>query len=655
MRKINELFHSLSKDQVDSVLKEYNIEVPEGFLFSNVNLVIGKNGSGKTRFLNALKKLYRLNNTRVVYGYFPEISFEKRDDEEEERGLPDYSLIDSIMDNTIEFNDFFKEIQNQSTTLFDDLMVASSNRQKNRNDRIFNAIEEAFLHLTEYRIKREGRELILIRNGKEEKASEVLKEFSPGELILFYFSIFISLQTNKKKVIILDEPEGHLHTQAFLSFLRLLKQSDCYTDLWIATHSLFTIPEFEFDNIVYIENGGIVKRNSGIYNNMLETMIGENYQRVNRFLTDLNQWAYSEYIDECFEEPGVIDTVNPKDEQVELFVKFLEGRKDLMVLDYGAGKARLGRSCLKRKEGSKITYEVYDIQPRDDTYGFKYYESAKDIPRKHYDCVVLMNVLHELDPMIWRKEILTTSRVLKDDGYLLFVETSVLNKGEMPNKTGYIVLGKEELEELFGVKGEISEIKIKENQKSVCLAVPQKILALVTMESIVKAIERLKENTYNNLKKERVNGGRKYAFYSQLYINTTLFLEKRAQKVSRRDRSNTTVRDYNTMIREIKNYLETSSQDHFYEFMLVNSTKELINIVPLSEEEKDAKIKTVWSNVGICQLENGHQQTIAIALLVLALNDYLPAKREFKQKGYEQFLPPSIQRLRRTYVDFLNL
>ena len=58
MKSIYDVFNTLSESDVNSVLDEYKIDIPANYLFSGVNIVIGKNGSGKTRFLNALKKLY---------------------------------------------------------------------------------------------------------------------------------------------------------------------------------------------------------------------------------------------------------------------------------------------------------------------------------------------------------------------------------------------------------------------------------------------------------------------------------------------------------------------------------------------------------------------------------------------------------------------
>lgn len=652
MKSIYDVFNTLSESDVNSVLDEYKIDIPANYLFSGVNIVIGKNGSGKTRFLNALKKLYKLSGKNVVYGYFPSISFDKESGAKS-GGLPEYSLIDSIIDNEIEFEDFFKEIQNQNEDFFKELMSARSNKQKQRNERIFKTIEETLQRLTEYEIKQEGEKILLAQNGNYETLDRVLGRFSPGELVLFYFSIFISLQSDTKKVIIMDEPEGHLHTQAILDFLKLLKQTECFSDLWIATHSLFTIPEFQFEDIIYIDKGAIVSRNSSVYQIMLKDMIGDNYDRINSFFTSLEQWAYSEYIDECFDKPSVIDTVNPDDEQVKLFVKFIKSHPSLMVLDYGAGKARLGRSYIKGNN-SRIIYEVFDVEPHDQTYGFRYYDNVRTIPGKHYDCVVLMNVLHEIEPTSWKTVFSTIRRVLKDNGYLLFVETAVLNKGEMPNKTGFLVLGKDEIIRLFGNTEGISEIKIKENQKSVCYVVPKSNLSGITIDTVFDAIGLLKENAYTNLKKERDHGGRRYAFYTQLYINASLFLEKEPLLYSnKKSGKNISVREYNAIINAINNYLNGQNKGDLYVFMLINHLHSLINGSNLSASEKDAIVKNIYNDIDYCKNTEHAKTLIAVALLTLILKEYPAAKKEFTQGEYEPYLPVEIQRLRRIYVRFL--
>ena len=70
---------------------------------------------------------------------------------------------------------------------------------------------------------------------------------------------------------------------------------------------------------------------------------------------------------------------------------------------------------------------------------------------------------------------------------MIFVEVSALTVGEMPNENGYYVLGTEELNILFGLKEPLFEVKIKDEQKSVCVPIKKGWLNDVTNESILKS------------------------------------------------------------------------------------------------------------------------------------------------------------------------
>ncbi len=344
----------------------------------------------------------------------------------------------------------------------------------------------------------------------------------------------------------MDEPECHLHPEALIKFLKITQNNKFYSQLWIATHSLFVIPEFNFANIVYLEDSHVISRNSKIYEVMLNKMIGENYKLTSQFFVDLEQWQYFNYIMECFTNPSVIDAVNPNDEQVQLFIKFIEEHRILSVLDYGGGSARLGKSLKisNYKGKNDIQYDIYDKNLDDEfieTLRFNDISAYKSIPSKKYDCVVLMNVLHEIDPCEWGEVFSNIYALLADESYILFVEKSILTEGEMPNNTGYTVLGNEELQVLFNSSQVFPELKIKSNQKSICAIIQRHFIESISTKTIASTIEKLEEDSFQSLKKERENliltskinsktysnnyvySGRKYAFYLQQYINARLF------------------------------------------------------------------------------------------------------------------------------------
>ena len=541
------------KDKLDAA----GLKLPDTFRFSDVNIVIGKNGSGKTRLLCTLKELYESeeisSSVDLIYGYFPGLSdrFVQKKSE-----LPECALWEFLDHHDVNFNDFFKEIEIQGVDFLFHLLEYYSHRQKKANESILEKINDFFYPITGKKLiisqkipfKAEDsigkRDTVLPSRGiaVQEQDGEIvnltlaIERFSPGERLLLYMAIFFVLKrdSTRKRIIILDEPETHLHPQALLTFIRTLKDSFSHTTIWIATHSLFLLPELRFENVTYMKDGAVIPRSSSLYENIFSALLGEDNERTRSFFASLPYWQYVEFVTECFTTPEVVDTVDPQDEQVQLFVKALKEQNIRKVLDCGGGSGRLGMSLMAAGI-SLETYDIYDARPSYSGNEFAVYTNMKDI-KNCYDCVVMMNFLHEVEPDDWPKLFYEIYGLLKTNGNLLFVEVAALREGEWPNETGYMVLGKSELATLFNITGVLSEIRIQNKQKSVGVLIPHHALMAVTEETVFATIVRLEKRAYDELKKIRSdaakhkksgNGNlpnaRRYAFLSQQYINAKLF------------------------------------------------------------------------------------------------------------------------------------
>ena len=529
-------------------LAKIGIKIPDDFRFSDVNVVIGKNGSGKTRFLNMLKALYESDrsNGRVelLYGYFPGLSDRLLQGEAE---LPEHELRDFLDQPEVSFDDFFKEIETQSKDFLIRLPEYRSRSQKEKNKKILENINNFFFPVT-------GKKLITSSKGYPQIATNdaveldgkeanldlvtAMERFSPGERLLLYIAIFFALKrrSTQERIIILDEPETHLHPQALLEFIRTLKEQFPCTTVWVATHSLFLLPEFRFENIVYMKGGEVVPRGNSLYETVLTALLGQNNEKTCQFFSSLPHWQYSEFITECFAYPEVVDTINPKDEQVQLFMKALQERQIRRVLDCGGGSGRLGLS-LEAANVFLEAYSIYDDRPSYSGDKFRVYTRLEDITDP-YDCVVMMNFLHEVEPDKWPELFSKIYNLLKSDGNLLFVEVATLTNGEWPNETGYMLLGRSELSALFDISSNLSEIHIRDSQKSVGILIPRLFLKKVTAKTVSVAISGLEKRTYAELRQIRLEAAkwkedksgkpfntRRYAFLSQQYINAKLFNE----------------------------------------------------------------------------------------------------------------------------------
>lgn len=294
MKTISEMF---ANDQnIEGKLNEVGIKVPDNFQFSDINIVIGKNGAGKTRLLRVLKTLYESNGSgdqiEVLYGYFPGLSYHlPRTD----AGLPDHELREYPNQPDVRFDDFFMTIEAQSGDFLTRLPEYHSLDRKETNKKILEDINNFFFPITGKQLIMSSKEhppivnrdasvnsqipqkyAILELDGKKTNLMTAIEYLSPGERLLLYIAIFIALkrENTQKRVIILDEPESHLHPQALLAFIWALKEQFPHTTFWIGTHSLFLLPEFRFENIVYMENGEVISRDNRLYEKVLIALLG---------------------------------------------------------------------------------------------------------------------------------------------------------------------------------------------------------------------------------------------------------------------------------------------------------------------------------------------------------------------------------------------
>lgn len=555
MKKITQMFPRVGTSTIMNTLDKHHISIeePEKTTFSDVNLVTGPNGAGKTRLLNALLELYqKVQDVEILYGYFPALSCSRP---QPQAAKPDgeppweYTLREYQNISDVFFKDFFKEIEAQGEEFLSQLRTYRSQNEKGMNQRTFRQIARFFSEFTGKELVM-GRDLIVKNSGGVQTSlAEAIEWLSPGERMLFYMSIFFSLKRSGKGkcVIILDEPESHLHPKALLCFVKALMGTFSGATIWIATHSLFLLPEFQFENIVYLENGKVLRRRSSLYRKALAGLLGEDSENVSRFFASLPHWQYYEFIAECFTNPTVVSTVNPEDEQVRIFIEALKKHEITRVLDCGGGSGRLGLSMMETTaaEWGSVTYDIYDAWPAYKGRKFKVYKKLKDAPGE-YDCIVMMNFLHEVSPQEWIGWFRKLHDLMASNGHLLFVEMEALQIGEYPNDTGYLVLGPDELRVLFDLKAELPKIQIGGNPKSFGALVAREDLLNVSNETVFSTIQQLERRSYLELdairaaenkrraeekaqnkpvvidEKKKALDARKYAFYSQQYINIRL-------------------------------------------------------------------------------------------------------------------------------------
>ena len=654
---IKELFPNVNSQTIKTTFDKYNVEIPENFTFSPINIVIGSNGSGKTRFLHAIKELYSLDNSKdILYGYFPALSGKKISIDKQNCGLPECTLYDSMYMDDVSFSDFFKEIETHNEDFIPELLEYHSQRQKERGEKALDIVTKSFLSLTGKKIIIENKKIYIKDYSKKyEPLSVALSMLSPGELTLFYMSIFLAIQQNgkKNKAIILDEPESHLHPKALISFVEMLTQTDEFAEIWIATHSLFIIPEYQFENIIYIYESKVQKRTSIIYQNILNSLLGDEKGKVQAFFSSLSQWQYCEFIAECFADPTVIDTVNPKDEQVQLFIEYLYKYKPIRILDCGGGSGRLGLSleAAQIDQIKDIIYDIYDKHPTYKGNKFSVYTNLKEV-QEPYHCVVMMNFLHEVNPSEWKKLFNQLYDLMETDSYLLFVEVKALAQGEMPTERGFFILSREELEILFQCPQGLSEIRNKENQKSSCIVIPRSCLLNVNEQTIQTAIIHLQERILNEIIQFRKNdngsnvnmGGinsRRYAFLSQQFINAKLFIDSGWELSAKQLKKTMSTGKKADKLVQTFNYIDKLWHGRISKDIYISFQDAANSYLTQGFAPQDLLTKC-WGNTVILEKKHVEKKLIALFLAALALMGEVRGVNRLTNNRYIEYLPEEL-------------
>ena len=397
---------------------------------------------------------------------------------------------------------------------------------------------------------------------------------SPGQQILFQFVCLLHAQGASLGdcIVLMDEPENHLHPAAITQIVEKLRGKISTGQLWIATHSVPLIAQLlatETDCLWYVD-GGKAKRAGRSPESVLEGLLGgpEGARHINELTLMPAQFAALRFLSECLRAPNVVGP-NSHDPQLSHIGRILRDRidgsrlvyrKQLRIVDFGAGKARL-LSALNVM-GDTLDYFAYERDPtllehcrrevlRTSTNNAAarcfsdIHELTSSIDRGSVDVVVMCNVLHEVPPDEWLRLFGAdgqVSKLLHQSGYLLLVEDYGIPIGERAHEFGFLLLDGPELRCLFQIGEEDMRAGAylcdrstdpKYKDRLAAHLIRKDCVERVTPHSQIDAIRALRDRSMTNveryLRDDPVTSrtGRSYALTAQLLANATIWLSTR--------------------------------------------------------------------------------------------------------------------------------
>jgi hypothetical protein len=381
---------------------------------------------------------------------------------------------------------------------------------------------------------------------------------SDGQRALLVAATTLHAQRSKldETLILVDEPETHLHPSAQIEFIDRLIQATPNGQVWIATHSIHILSHVDPNSLWFVEDGTITwagKKPELVISRLVgdEERVG----RLGQFLQLPAVFAMERFVAECLSAPTIALTGadDPQSTQIREIVLSISKGSKLRVLDYGAGRGRILAALRGGTENpaTKIEYrayeenhlaraecvgaiaEAYGISP-EDAAGWAYGDEGSlrsHLNPRSVHIVVMCNVLHEIEPGEWPSLFTDLIRYcLRDDGYLLIVEDMHIPYGEHAHKHGFILLETEQLQELFDVDRENpQQFRSYGKERLKAHLVRADVLPKVSADTVKKALIRRRKSARDAIQRIRNEepsfaNGRLLGLYAMLHANASLAL-----------------------------------------------------------------------------------------------------------------------------------
>ena len=496
----------------------------------NTVILSGCNGSGKTRLLKSIerhvKRTISDNNNKDISIYIQSEDFDDRELNNTTIGdfkIINYSHYDAQLQSPKKFSPYvigkaknlLKELNYAETALnsllfLQDVANEYSVEFQNTND--FEKLKKYLQEKFEIEISKDENNNILIFGLDVDKYP-----LSPGQQYILRIAIACYCnETNNNVVFFLDEPELHLHPKALLKLVSNLRNKFYSSQFWISTHSLELISYLSVNekdiSILFLNDGnvGLFRSNSS---DLLNGLLGDEDNRfaIQQLLYSPDEFACNKFAIECFKEDQTLPA--KKGDLQNKFVSSLLKPNDVVV-DFGSGKGRLFEGLAldsKNHIERSIVYYAYDCSDKDseickrimNQYGStdeNYFNDESLLVSKvngSADYVLLINVLHEIEPIYWVDVLKTINSLLKESGKLIIVERDELTVGESPYYNGFQMITHESSKKLFD---DVSFERNNEKKYIVKYSIDKNNIN-VTKEKVLKCIEHIKNESLEEISK----------------------------------------------------------------------------------------------------------------------------------------------------------
>ena len=390
-------------------------------------------------------------------------------------------------------------------------------------------------------------------------------KLSSGQTRLLHFCIalFEHVANDTPMIVLLDEPENHLHPEALILLVDRLRSALSNGQLWIATHSVPLLAHVG-QEYIWVVKGGQVERAGRKTREVLTTLMGgeNNIERLAAFLQEPLLLAANTFAWESLSPPLVAPHKNgdPQETQVLSDLNLRSGNGAIRLLDFGAGKGRLIEAIAASSDEQSLRieeaadYVAYDAYSKDRAiceaaiaraYGSsvgRYISKEADLHAcaaiKPFDKIVMCNALHEIDPAEWPAIFSDFSSLLDSAGELLIVEDLEIPHGELAHPNGFVLLDLNAVRYLFGISGSGNEVSLVIHQEKKYVerlagySIKKSALRNVTLDTVRSSLDWTHKQSLRKIDDLRKSGdtsylaGLRHALYCQQVVNTELLLKR---------------------------------------------------------------------------------------------------------------------------------